>query len=152
MVSTLLEWVFLVVKSGVNWSIFNAWWSTKAYNKVSDILDAIAAKAKDGAACVEYIGPNGAGHYVKMVHNGIEYADMQLIAESYAMMKELLGMSHEEISKTFKEWNAGELESYLIEITGDIFTKLDENNEPLVEKFLILRVKKELVNGHQLMH
>ena len=71
-----------------------------------------------------------------MVHNGIEYADMQLIAESYAMMKELLGMSHEEISKTFKEWNAGELESYLIEITGDIFTKLDENNEPLVEKIL----------------
>ena len=67
-----------------------------------------------------------------MVHNGIEYADMQLI-ESYAMMKELLGMSHEEISKTFKEWNAGELESYF-EITGDIFTKLDENNEP-VEKF-----------------
>ena len=108
----------------------------EAYNKVSDILDAIAAKAKDGAACVEYIGPNGAGHYVKMVHNGIEYADMQLIAESYAMMKELLGMSHEEISKTFKEWNAGELESYLIEITGDIFTKLDENNEPLVEKIL----------------
>ena len=124
----------------------------EAYNKVSDILDAIAAKAKDGAACVEYIGPNGAGHYVKMVHNGIEYADMQLIAESYAMMKELLGMSHEEISKTFKEWNAGELESYLIEITGDIFTKLDENNEPLVEKILDTAGQKELVNGHQLMH
>lgn len=88
-----------------------------AYNKVSDILDAIAAKAKDGASCVTYIGPNGAGHYVKMVHNGIEYADMQLIAESYAMMKDLLGMSHEELSNTFKEWNAGELESYLIEIT-----------------------------------
>ena len=111
------------------------------HNKVSDILDAIAAKAKDGAACRIY-WTNSAGHYVKMVHNGIEYADMQLIAESYAMMKELLGMSHEEISKTFKEWNAGELESYLIEITGDIFTKLDENNEPLVEKFLILRVKR----------
>ena len=107
-----------------------------AYNKVSDILDAIAAKAKDGASCVEYIGPNGAGHYVKMVHNGIEYADMQLIAESYAMMKDLLGMSHEDISKTFKEWNAGELESYLIEITGDIFTKLDDDNEALVEKIL----------------
>ncbi|MBF0769478.1 NAD(P)-binding domain-containing protein, partial [Staphylococcus warneri] len=96
-----------------------------AYNKVSDILDAIAAKAQDGASCVTYIGPNGAGHYVKMVHNGIEYADMQLIAESYAMMKDLLGMSHTEISQTFKDWNAGELESYLIEITGDIFTKLD---------------------------
>ena len=107
-----------------------------AYNKVSDILDAIAAKAKDGASCVEYIGPNGAGHYVKMVHNGIEYADMQLIAESYAMMKDLLGMSHVEISKTFKDWNAGELESYLIEITGDIFTKLDESHDALVEKIL----------------
>ena len=107
-----------------------------AYNKVSDILDAISAKAQDGASCVTYIGPNGAGHYVKMVHNGIEYADMQLIAESYAMMKDLLGMSHTEISQTFKDWNAGELESYLIEITGDIFTELDENNEPLVEKIL----------------
>ena len=107
-----------------------------AYNKVSDILDAISAKAQDGASCVTYIGPNGAGHYVKMVHNGIEYADMQLIAESYTMMKDLLGMSHTEISQTFKDWNAGELESYLIEITGDIFTELDENNEPLVEKIL----------------
>ncbi|CAM3968890.1 phosphogluconate dehydrogenase (NADP(+)-dependent, decarboxylating) [Staphylococcus schweitzeri] len=108
----------------------------EAYNKVADILDAIAAKAQDGASCVTYIGPNGAGHYVKMVHNGIEYADMQLIAESYAMMKELLGMSHEEIAQTFKDWNAGELESYLIEITGDIFMKLDENKEALVEKIL----------------
>lgn len=118
-----------------------------AYNKVSDILDAIAAKAKDGASCVEYIGPNGAGHYVKMVHNGIEYADMQLIAESYAMMKDLLGMSHEDISKTFKEWNAGELESYLIEITGDIFTKLDDDNEALVEKILDTAGQKVQVNG-----
>lgn len=108
----------------------------EAYNKVADILDAIAAKAKDGDSCVTYIGPNGAGHYVKMVHNGIEYADMQLIAESYAMMKELLGMSHEDIAQTFKDWNAGELESYLIEITGDIFMKLDENKEALVEKIL----------------
>lgn len=108
----------------------------EAYNKVADILDSIAAKAKDGASCVTYIGPNGAGHYVKMVHNGIEYADMQLIAESYAMMKELLGMSHEDIAQTFKDWNAGELESYLIEITGDIFMKLDENKEALVEKIL----------------
>ncbi|HDI8105078.1 TPA: NADP-dependent phosphogluconate dehydrogenase [Staphylococcus aureus] len=108
----------------------------EAYNKVADILDAIAAKAKDSASCVTYIGPNGAGHYVKMVHNGIEYADMQLIAESYAMMKELLGMSHEDIAQTFKDWNAGELESYLIEITGDIFMKLDENKEALVEKIL----------------
>ncbi|MEW8965475.1 NADP-dependent phosphogluconate dehydrogenase, partial [Staphylococcus arlettae] len=109
----------------------------EAFDKVSDILESISAKAKDGAPCVAYIGPNGAGHYVKMVHNGIEYADMQLIAESYAMMKDLLGMSHEEISNTFKDWNAGELSSYLIEITGDIFTKLDEgSDEALVEKIL----------------
>lgn len=108
-----------------------------AFDKVSDILESISAKADDGAACVAYIGPNGAGHYVKMVHNGIEYADMQLIAESYAMMKDLLGMSHEEISQTFKDWNAGELSSYLIEITGDIFTKLDDNaDDALVEKIL----------------
>ncbi len=108
----------------------------EAYEKVADILEAISAKAKDGTPCVTYIGPNGAGHYVKMVHNGIEYADMQLIAESYIIMKDLLGMQHEEISQTFKSWNAGELESYLIEITGDIFTKLDENGEPLVEKIM----------------
>ena len=82
-----------------------------AFNKVSHILEAISAKAKDGAPCVAYIGPNGAGHYVKMVHNGIEYADMQLIAESYAMMKDLLGMSHEDIAQTFKDWNAG---NYLV--------------------------------------
>ncbi|MCS4485490.1 NADP-dependent phosphogluconate dehydrogenase [Staphylococcus americanisciuri] len=108
----------------------------EAYEKVADILASISAKAADGTPCVTYIGPNGAGHYVKMVHNGIEYADMQLIAESYNMMKNLLGMNHEEISATFKEWNTGELESYLIEITGDIFTKLDENGEPLVEKIM----------------
>ena len=108
-----------------------------AFNKVSHILEAISAKAKDGAPCVAYIGPNGAGHYVKMVHNGIEYADMQLIAESYAMMKDLLGMSHKDIAQTFKGWNAGELSSYLIEITGDIFNKLDdETNGPLVEQIL----------------
>ena len=108
-----------------------------AFNKVSHILEAISAKAKEGAPCVAYIGPNGAGHYVKMVHNGIEYADMQLIAESYAMMKDLLGMSHEDIAQTFKDWNAGELSSYLIEITGDIFNKLDdETNGPLVEQIL----------------
>ena len=109
----------------------------QAYEKVKHILSDISAKADDGAPCVAYIGPNGAGHYVKMVHNGIEYADMQLIAESYVMMKDLLGMSHETISQTFKEWNMGELSSYLIEITGNIFTKIDdETNEPLVEKIM----------------
>ena len=100
-----------------------------AYKKVSDILDAIAAKAQD-ASCVTYIGLMVQDIMLRW-HNGIEYADMQLIAESYAMMKDLLGMSHKEISQTFKEWNAGELESYLIEITGDIFNKLDDDNEAL---------------------
>ena len=86
-----------------------------------------------------------------MVHNGIEYADMQLIAESYAMMKDLLGMSHEEIAKTFKDWNAGELSSYLIEITGDIFGKLDDKGDgPLVEKILDTAGQKVQVNGLQL--
>ena len=108
----------------------------EAYDKVSDILEAISAKAEDGAPCVTYIGPDGAGHYVKMVHNGIEYADMQLIAESYALMKDALHMSHTEIAKTFKEWNQGELDSYLIEITGEIFNKLDEDGTPLVEKVM----------------
>ncbi|KOR13599.1 6-phosphogluconate dehydrogenase [Staphylococcus carnosus] len=108
----------------------------EAYDKVSDILEAISAKADDGAPCVTYIGPDGAGHYVKMVHNGIEYADMQLIAESYSLMKDALHMSHTEIAKTFKEWNKGELDSYLIEITGEIFNKLDEDGTPLVEKVM----------------
>ncbi|GEP84678.1 6-phosphogluconate dehydrogenase [Staphylococcus piscifermentans] len=108
----------------------------EAFDKVSDILQAISAKTEDGTPCVSYIGPDGSGHYVKMVHNGIEYADLQLIAESYAMMKDVLHMSHSEIAKTFKEWNKGELDSYLIEITGEIFNKLDEDSTPLVEKVM----------------
>ncbi len=109
----------------------------EAFNQVSNILESISAKAEDGNPCVTYIGPNGSGHYVKMVHNGIEYADMQLIAESYALMKYLLGMSHQDIAQTFRRWNEGELSSYLIEITSDIFNKLDkETGEPLVEQIL----------------
>lgn len=108
-----------------------------AYKLVAPILESISAKAKDGAPCVTYVGPDGAGHYVKMVHNGIEYADMQLIAESYDLMKRVLKMNHEEIAETFKSWNAGELESYLIEITGEIFNKIDEDGKtPLVEKIM----------------
>ncbi|WJP96892.1 NADP-dependent phosphogluconate dehydrogenase [Macrococcus bovicus] len=108
----------------------------EAYELVRPILEDIAAKAEDGKPCVAYIGPDGAGHYVKMVHNGIEYADMQLIAESYHLMKNVLKMSHEEIADTFTEWNKGELDSYLIEITADIFRKLDEDGTPLVEKVM----------------
>lgn len=98
----------------------------EAYDLVAPILEQIAAKAEDdGEACVAYIGPNGAGHFVKMVHNGIEYGDMQLIAESYHIMRELLDLSNDEIATIFKEWNDGELDSFLIEITADALTKLD---------------------------
>lgn len=102
--------------------------SEKAYEQVSEILESIAAK-KDGEACCAYIGDDGAGHYVKMVHNGIEYADMQLIAESYTLLKELGGFSNQELSEIFAEWNKGELESYLIEITSEIFLSKDDRTD-----------------------
>jgi len=105
-----------------------------AYDLVAPILEEIAAKADDGAPCVTYIGPNGAGHYVKMVHNGIEYGDMQLIAESYDILRRVGGLTVEETAEVFKSWNTGELDSYLIEITADILTKKDpETGKPMVE-------------------
>ena len=98
----------------------------EAYDLMAPILEQIAAKAPaDDEPTVTYIGPNGAGHYVKMVHNGIEYGDMQLIAESYHIMHETLDMSNDEIADIFKEWNEGELDSFLIEITADALTKID---------------------------
>ncbi|MGN6328922.1 MAG: NADP-dependent phosphogluconate dehydrogenase [Rhodanobacter sp.] len=97
-----------------------------AYDLVEPILTEIAARAKDGKPCVAYMGPDGAGHYVKMVHNGIEYGDMQLIAESYAMLKHVLGLSNQELADVYTRWNEGELDSYLIEITATIFGKKDE--------------------------
>ncbi|NRH23885.1 MULTISPECIES: NADP-dependent phosphogluconate dehydrogenase [Pantoea] len=108
----------------------------EAYELVAPILDKIAARAEDGEACVSYIGPDGAGHYVKMVHNGIEYGDMQLIAEAYALLKGALGLNNEELAKTFTEWNNGELSSYLIDITKDIFTKKDEDGHYLIDVIL----------------
>jgi 6-phosphogluconate dehydrogenase len=96
-----------------------------AYDLVAPVLTEIAARAPDGEPCVAYMGPNGAGHYVKMVHNGIEYGDMQLIAESYAVLKQVLGLSNEELGKVYADWNQGELDSYLIAITADIFGKKD---------------------------
>ncbi|MBR7878890.1 MULTISPECIES: NADP-dependent phosphogluconate dehydrogenase [Bacillus amyloliquefaciens group] len=108
----------------------------KAHELVKPILEAISAKV-DGEACTTYIGPDGAGHYVKMVHNGIEYGDMQLISESYFILKQVLGLSAEELHEVFAEWNKGELDSYLIEITADIFTKKDEETgKPLVDVIL----------------
>lgn len=105
-----------------------------AYENLEPILTKIAAQVDDGP-CVTYIGPGGAGHYVKMVHNGIEYGDMQLIAEAYDLLKTTLGLNHEQLHEVFTEWNAtAELNSYLIEITADIFKKLDpDTGMPLVE-------------------
>ncbi|EMM1217132.1 NADP-dependent phosphogluconate dehydrogenase [Enterococcus faecium] len=110
----------------------------EAYELVAPILEQISAKAEDGAPCVTYIGPNGAGHYVKMVHNGIEYGDMQLIAESYDLMKNILDLSVEEMADIFKEWDQGELDSYLIEITADILTRKDDEGtgKPVVDVIL----------------
>ena len=107
-----------------------------AHELVKPILEAISAKV-DGEPCTTYIGPDGAGHYVKMVHNGIEYGDMQLISESYFILKQVLGLSADELHEVFAEWNKGELDSYLIEITADIFTKKDEETgKPLVDVIL----------------
>lgn len=97
----------------------------EAYRELAEFLQKIAAKAK-GRPCVSYVGADGAGHYVKMVHNGIEYADMQLIAEVYFVMKELLGLSHAQMAAIWAEWNAGELESYLVEITAAIMRRQDD--------------------------
>ena len=108
----------------------------EAYELVAPIFNEISAKV-DGEACSTYIGPDGAGHYVKMVHNGIEYADMQLIAESYFIMKNVLGLSADDLHEVFAEWNKGELDSYLIEITADIFKKKDaETGKPMVDVIL----------------
>ncbi len=109
--------------------------SKKAYTLVEPIFTKIAAQV-EGVPCCSYIGPDGAGHYVKMVHNGIEYGDMQLICEAYAIMKHALGMNADEMRQLFNEWNQGELNSYLIEITADIFTQFDASGAPLVDTIL----------------
>ncbi|MEC0237215.1 NADP-dependent phosphogluconate dehydrogenase [Paenibacillus kribbensis] len=107
-----------------------------AYKLVEPILTAISAKV-NGDPCCTYIGPDGAGHYVKMVHNGIEYGDMQLIGEAYHLLKSILNVSAEELHEIFTEWNKGELDSYLIEITADIFSKYDpETGKPMVDVIL----------------
>lgn len=110
--------------------------SIAAWPHVKDIFQSISAKVADGTPCCDWVGENGAGHFVKMVHNGIEYGDMQLICEAYQIMKDLLGMSADEMHEVFKEWNEGELESYLIEITRDILAFKDADGSPLVDKIL----------------
>lgn len=111
----------------------------EAYDLIAPIFEQIAGKApQDGKPCVAYMGPNGAGHYVKMVHNGIEYGDMQLIAESYDLLKRVLGLDNAEIQSIFEEWNEGELDSYLIEITKEVLKRKDDQgtNGYIVDKIL----------------
>jgi 6-phosphogluconate dehydrogenase len=110
--------------------------SVKAWEYVKPIFQSIAAKVEDGTPCCDWVGENGAGHFVKMVHNGIEYGDMQLISEAYQILKELLHMDAGQIHDVFKRWNEGELNSYLIEITRDILAYKDEDGAPLVDKIL----------------
>ena len=109
----------------------------EAWEAMAPILRAIAAKADDGEPCVDYMGPGGAGHYVKMVHNGIEYGDMQLIAEAYDLLARGLRLPAREISAIFQEWNAGDLRSYLVEITAEVLARTDpESGRPLVDLIL----------------
>jgi 6-phosphogluconate dehydrogenase len=107
-----------------------------AWPHVKEIFQAIAAKVDDGTPCCDWVGEDGAGHYVKMVHNGIEYGDMQLICEAYQLMKDGLGLDADELHEVFAEWNRSELDSFLIEITSDIFTKKDDDGAPLIDKIL----------------
>jgi len=110
--------------------------SNAAWPSVKPMLQAICAKVEGETPCCDWVGENGAGHFVKMVHNGIEYGDMQLICETYDLMKNVLGLSYEEMGNVFEEWNNGSLGSYLIEITRDILRYKDEDGKPLAEKIL----------------
>lgn len=136
---------FLYIGAGVSGGEEGALWGPaimpggqpEAWDAVAPALRAIAAKAEDGAPCVDYMGPRGAGHYVKMVHNGIEYADMQLIAECYDLLHRGLGIPAAELCQIFRRWNDGPLKSYLIEITAEILAKVDpDSGKPLVDVIL----------------
>ena len=108
--------------------------SPEAWPLVKDIFQAIAARVEDGTPCCDWVGEDGAGHYVKMVHNGIEYGDMQVIAEAYHLLQAALGLTHDELHDVFASWNEGKLDSYLIEITRDIMGFRDEDGGPLLDK------------------
>ncbi len=110
--------------------------SDGAWPLIKPIFQAIAAKTEEGEVCCDWIGEDGSGHFVKMVHNGIEYGDMQLITEVYQVMKDMLGLDADQMSDVFKTWNKGDLESYLVEITGNILSFKDEDGAPLVDKIL----------------
>jgi 6-phosphogluconate dehydrogenase len=107
-----------------------------AWPHVKDIFQSIAAKVEDGSPCCDWVGEDGAGHYVKMVHNGIEYGDMQLICEAYDLLQRGLGLTADELHQVFTDWNQGELDSYLIEISSHIFAKKDDDGKPIVDKIL----------------
>jgi 6-phosphogluconate dehydrogenase len=107
-----------------------------AWPHVKDIFQSIAAKVEDGTPCCDWVGEDGAGHYVKMVHNGIEYGDMQLICEAYDLLHRGLGLTADDLHRVFTDWNKGELDSYLIEISSHIFAKKDEDGKPIVDKIL----------------
>jgi 6-phosphogluconate dehydrogenase len=107
-----------------------------AWPHVKEIFQAIAAKVDDGTPCCDWVGEDGAGHYVKMVHNGIEYGDIQLICEAYQLLKDSLGLSADELHDVFAEWNKGELDSYLIDISTQIFAKKDDDGQPMIDKIL----------------
>ena len=135
---------FRFIGTGVSGGEYGALWGPSimpggprdAYDEISEMLTKISAKV-NGEPCVTYLGPRGAGHYVKMVHNGIEYGDMQLISESYDVMKRVLGLDAAMLGEIFTEWNKGELSSYLVEITSQIFKKIDpDTGKPLVELIL----------------
>ncbi|MGA8027968.1 MAG: decarboxylating NADP(+)-dependent phosphogluconate dehydrogenase [Bryobacteraceae bacterium] len=108
----------------------------EAWPHVKEIFQSIAAKVEDGSPCCDWVGEQGAGHFVKMVHNGIEYGDMQLICEAYQLLRDGLGLSSDELHRVFTNWNKGELDSFLIEITAEIFTKKDDDGSPLIDKIL----------------
>jgi 6-phosphogluconate dehydrogenase len=108
----------------------------EAWPHVKEIFQAISAKVEDGTPCCDWVGEGGAGHYVKMVHNGIEYGDMQLICEAYQLLKDGLGLDAEQFATVFSEWNQGELDSFLIEISATIFAKKDDDGAPMVDKIL----------------
>ena len=110
--------------------------SPEAWPHIKDIFQSVAAKVSDGTPCCDWVGEGGAGHFVKMVHNGIEYGDIQLTTEAYDLMKSALGMSADEMSAIFSQWNQGKLDSYLIEITGHILAFKDEDGQPMVDKIL----------------
>ncbi|WP_028584726.1 decarboxylating NADP(+)-dependent phosphogluconate dehydrogenase [Desulfogranum mediterraneum] len=116
--------------------------SKEAWPLLEPLLLPIAARLSDGSSCCSWLGPGGAGHFVKMVHNGIEYGDMQLIAESYHLITELLGLEHRQIGEIFARWNSGRLNSYLIEITAEILSFQDEDGSPLLEAILDAAAQK----------